>query len=105
VAPDRHCSVSGASLMGGSGSARTVLHCSSNLQLLQVTVARSSCCSAVTPDSPVNYSGAHPAKPENGDVGGLLLRRRSSTQKHLRQDDMHVDITRRYMLKLQPRKL
>jgi hypothetical protein len=38
-------------------------------------------------------------------VGGLLLRRRSSKQKHLRPDDMHADITRRYMPKLQPRKL
>jgi hypothetical protein len=45
----------------------TVLHCSSYLQLLQVTVAWSSRCSAVTPDSPVNYSGACPEKPESGE--------------------------------------
>jgi hypothetical protein len=38
-------------------------------------------------------------------VGGILLRWRSFKQKHLRQDDMHADITRRYMPKLQPRKL
>jgi hypothetical protein len=40
-----------------------------------------------------------------GIVGGLLLRRKSSKQKHLRQDDMQEDITRRYMPKLQFRKL
>jgi hypothetical protein len=60
AAQDRHCSVSGAPLTGGSDSTRTVLHCSSDLQLLQATVARSSRCSAVTPDSSVNYSGPRP---------------------------------------------
>jgi hypothetical protein len=39
------------------------------------------------------------------DVGGLLLRRRPSKQKHFWQDDMHTNITRRYMPKLQLRKL
>jgi hypothetical protein len=34
--------------------------------LLQSTVARSSHCFAVTPDSPVNYSGARLEKPESG---------------------------------------
>jgi hypothetical protein len=67
AAPDRHCSVSGAPLTGGSDSVRTVLHCSSDLQLLQATVARSSHCSAVTPDSPVNYNVARPKKPESGE--------------------------------------
>jgi hypothetical protein len=38
-------------------------------------------------------------------VGGLLLCRRSSKQKHLRQDDMQVDTTRKYLPKLQSRKL
>jgi hypothetical protein len=38
-------------------------------------------------------------------VGGLLLRRRYSKQKHLRQDDMQVDTTRRYVPKLQSREL
>jgi hypothetical protein len=38
-------------------------------------------------------------------VGGLLLRRRSSKRKHLRQGDMQVDTTRRYMPKLQSREL
>jgi hypothetical protein len=55
AASDRHCSVSGAPLTGGSGSARTVLHCSSDLQLLQATVTWSSRCSAVTPNSPVAH--------------------------------------------------
>jgi hypothetical protein len=31
AAPDRHCSVSGAPLTGDSDSARTVLHCISDL--------------------------------------------------------------------------
>jgi hypothetical protein len=55
VAPDRHCSVFGAPLTGGSDSARTILHCSSDLQLLQATIAWSSCCSAVAPKSPVAH--------------------------------------------------
>jgi hypothetical protein len=42
---------------------------------------------------------------EGATVGSLLLRRRSSKKKHLRQDDMHADITLRHMPKLQPRKL
>jgi hypothetical protein len=37
------------------------------LQLLQPTVARRNRCSAVTPDSLVNYSGARPEKPESGE--------------------------------------
>jgi hypothetical protein len=38
-------------------------------------------------------------------VGGLLLCRRSSKQKHLRQDDMQADTTRRCTPKLQSREL
>jgi hypothetical protein len=67
AAPDRHCSVSDAPLTGDSDSTRTVLHCSSDLLLLQAIVAQSSRCSAVTPDSPVNYSGARPEKLESGE--------------------------------------
>jgi hypothetical protein len=58
VAPDMHCSLSVAPLTGGSDSTRTILYCSSDLQLLQKTVARSSRCSAGASDSPVNYRGA-----------------------------------------------
>jgi hypothetical protein len=43
--------------------------------------------------------------PRRATVGGLLLRRRSSKQKHLRQDDIQADTTRRYMPKLQSREL
>jgi hypothetical protein len=57
VAPDSHYSLSGAS----SGAALTV--CA--LFTLQATVALGSRCSAGTPDSPVNYSGAWPQKPED----------------------------------------
>ena len=53
--PDRHYSLSGAPLTDGSDSARTVLHCSSDLQLLQAAIMRSSCCSAGAPDSPVAH--------------------------------------------------
>jgi hypothetical protein len=60
AAPDRHCLVSDAPLTGGFDSVRTILHYCSDLQLLQAAVARNSRCSAVTPDSPVNYSGVRP---------------------------------------------
>jgi hypothetical protein len=61
-----HCPLSGAPLTGGFDSARTILHCSLHQSLLQSTVAPSSRCSAGTPDSPVNYSGACHEKPESG---------------------------------------
>jgi hypothetical protein len=60
-APDRPCRLSGVP------PARALLLCARRraFNALQSTVARSSCCSAVTPDSPVctghcpvNYSGA-----------------------------------------------
>jgi hypothetical protein len=42
-----------------------IVHC----RLLQTTVCAVSRCSAVTPDSPVNYSGVAPRKPEGGKFG------------------------------------
>jgi hypothetical protein len=64
VAPDSHCSLSGAP----SGAALTLrelsAHCSRCRRPLESTVALGSRCSAGTPDSPVNYSGAWPQKPE-----------------------------------------
>jgi hypothetical protein len=36
AAPDMHCSLSGAPLTGGSDSARTVLHCSSDFTAFAV---------------------------------------------------------------------
>jgi hypothetical protein len=59
---DRSCSLSGAPSGACSDSARVVAHCS--LLLLQTTVGAVSRCSAVTPDSPVNYSGGAPRVPE-----------------------------------------
>jgi hypothetical protein len=53
VAPDRHCSVSGAPPACALTLPRTVAHCSSVLQLLHATIARSSRCSAGAPDIPV----------------------------------------------------
>jgi hypothetical protein len=43
--------------------------------------------------------------PWRATVGGILLHRRSSKQKHLRQYDMRNDIAWRQKLKLQTRKL
>jgi hypothetical protein len=58
AAPDRHCSLSGVP----SGAALTLcelsVHCSHYRRPLESTVALASHCSAGTPDSPVNYSGA-----------------------------------------------
>jgi hypothetical protein len=67
AAPDRHCSLSSAPLTGGSDSARTVHHCSSGARAFAVDRCAGSRCSAVTPDSLVNYSGARPEKPESGE--------------------------------------
>jgi hypothetical protein len=64
AAPDRHCSLSGAP----SGAALTLrelsAHCSAFAGVRWSRPLRWSRCSAVTPDSPVNYSGARPQKPE-----------------------------------------
>ena len=61
-APDSHCSLCGAPSGACSDSARVVrtVHCT----LLQTTVGILSRCSAGTPDSPMNYSGVAPRKPE-----------------------------------------
>jgi hypothetical protein len=45
-------------------SARAAAHCSAFNVLCRRPLARSSRCSAGTPDSPVNYSGATPRIPE-----------------------------------------
>jgi hypothetical protein len=71
AAPDRYCSLSGAP----SGTALTLrelsAHCSRCRRPLESTVVLASHCSAWctgqssgTPDSPVNYSGVAPEKPE-----------------------------------------
>jgi hypothetical protein len=52
VAPDMYCSLFGAPLTLRYDS---VAHCSSRQVLLQSTVARSSRCSAGTPDSPMAH--------------------------------------------------
>jgi hypothetical protein len=61
TAPDRHCSLSGAPLTSVLTSAT---NCSAVRGTMQLTVAPKRRCSAVTPDSPMNYSGATPEKPE-----------------------------------------
>ena len=66
AALDRSCSLSGAP----SGAALTLrelsAHCSRCRRPLELTVALASRCSAGTPDSSVNYSGAALQKPEGG---------------------------------------
>jgi hypothetical protein len=68
AAPDRYCALSGTPLALRSDSAA---HCSSRQVLLQSIVARSSRCSAGTPDSPVNYSGAALLKPEGEEFASV----------------------------------
>jgi hypothetical protein len=64
AAPDSHCSLFGAP----SGAALTLrelsAHCSRCRRPLESTAALLSRCSAGTPVSPVNYSGAALQKPE-----------------------------------------
>jgi hypothetical protein len=64
VAPDMYCSLSGAPLTAALLCPALFAHCSSGIQLLQATVARSSRCSVGAPESSVNYSRATPEKPE-----------------------------------------
>jgi hypothetical protein len=63
-APDRHCSLSGAP----SSPALTLAHCSAFNAFCRRPLARSSRCSAGTPDSPVRHrtlSGVPPDSPMN----------------------------------------
>jgi hypothetical protein len=50
-------------------SARAGAHCSAFNVLCRRPLAQRSRCSAGTPDSPVNYSGAAPRIPEGGKFG------------------------------------
>jgi hypothetical protein len=63
MTPDMHCSLSGAPLTSVLTSAA---YCSCQ-GTVQSTVALESRCSAGAPDSPGNYSGARPQKPEGGE--------------------------------------
>jgi hypothetical protein len=69
AAPDMYWSLSGAPLTAALLCRALFAHCSSEIQLLQAIVARSSRCSAGTPDSPVNYSRVALEKPEGGKFG------------------------------------
>jgi hypothetical protein len=68
-APDSHYSLSGAPSGVALTSARAGVHCSLSLFLCRRPLARSSRCSASTPDSPVNYSGAASRISEGGKFG------------------------------------
>jgi hypothetical protein len=67
--PDKHCSLSGAPSGGCSDFCELSVHCSMCRRPLEPTVALPSRCSLGTPDSPVNYSGARPQKPEGEEFG------------------------------------
>jgi hypothetical protein len=69
--PDSPCSLPGAPYGACSDSARAVRALFTHCSLLQTIVGAVSRCSAwhngqsgATPDSPVNYSGVAPQKPE-----------------------------------------
>jgi hypothetical protein len=66
AASDWHCSLSGTSLTSALTSAA---NCSAVRGTVESTVAPKSRCSTVTPDSPVNYSGATPENPEGEEFG------------------------------------
>jgi hypothetical protein len=66
AAPDRNYSLSGAPLTPALTSACTV---HALFTLLQTTVALLAVAPLGTPDSPVNYSGAVPEKPEGEEFG------------------------------------
>jgi hypothetical protein len=61
-APDRSCSLSGAP--SGACSDFCARSCNVHCRLLQTTVGAFSRCSTGISDSPVNYSGVVPRKPE-----------------------------------------
>jgi hypothetical protein len=63
AAPDRYCSLSGAPSDAALTLPELSAHCSRCWRPLESTIALLSRCSAGTPDSPVNYSGA--ALPES----------------------------------------
>jgi hypothetical protein len=65
AAPDMHCSLSGAPFGAALTLREMSAHCSRCRRPLESTVALGSRCSAGTPDSSVNYSGARPQKPES----------------------------------------
>jgi hypothetical protein len=66
VAPDRHCSLSGAPSDAALTLRELSAYCSRCRRPLESTVALASRCSAGTPDSLVNYSGAALQEPEGG---------------------------------------
>jgi hypothetical protein len=66
AAPDSHCSLSSVPLTSALTSAA---NCSPVRGTVQSTVTPKSRCSAVTPNSPVNYSGAALEKPESCEFG------------------------------------
>jgi hypothetical protein len=62
--PDRYCSLSGVPSGAALNLRELSVHCSLFRRPLESSVVLGSRCSAGTPDSPVNYSGARTQKPE-----------------------------------------
>jgi hypothetical protein len=67
AAPDRHCSLIGASSGGCSDFCANCPRTVACTRPLQSTVALASRCPAGAPDNLVNYSGAALLKPEGGE--------------------------------------
>jgi hypothetical protein len=84
-APDMSCSLSDAP--SGACSDFCVRSCTVHCRLLQTTVGTVNCCSAGTPDSPVNYSGVAPREPEGGKFGVDLPGARDIVRWHTGQSD------------------
>jgi hypothetical protein len=84
-APDMSCSLSGAPSGAYSDSTRAVALFTVHCRLLQTTVGAVSRCSAGTPDSPVNYSGVAPQKPEVEQFRVVLPSAPDSVRWHTRQ--------------------
>jgi hypothetical protein len=68
AALDKHCSLSGAPLTSALTSAA---NCSIVRGTVQSTVALESRCSTGALDSPMNYSGAQPQKPEGEEFASV----------------------------------
>jgi hypothetical protein len=71
AAPDMHCSLSGAPSGAALILRELFAHCSRCRRPLELTIALDSRCSASTPDSPVNYSGAALQKPEGEEFESI----------------------------------
>jgi hypothetical protein len=71
AAPNKHCSLSGAPSSAALTLRELPAHCSRCRRPLELTIALNSRCSAGTPDSSVNYSGAALQKPKGEEFESI----------------------------------